>query len=484
MRKKFLALALTLLTAVSLLGCSKSDDFEYKKEKSDNYSDFFCYKTTDSAKDENGNISRTFYFINEESEFNLTYKILKNFTISDFYNGSALITNDSYGYNRYMVVDSKGYELIPYDTYSYLERLGTTKYYSFSTSTKSTLKYGVINSDNKQIIDERYTSVELLPTDEKIIFICGKESGLYDIRRESGDLIAEDIPISDVNGCRYFVSLFSSDNTGVIIAQCEDKQMIISEDSGKVLIDYAKDVDESVIDYFKSFSQAGEIHLYMLSDDGTKFYQISDDYIDCHIFAIKGLRYVYDSNNVIVAKYSGGGSITEKPDNNSIIHPIVTASTRSLIIESDDNYSLKNYNNKEVAKFNKDTYELIECTDFGFVMKTDDYYILYDADGKKLYENIAFDGFYKKDEETRLFPVGENIIEAAPDDMVTYQNEELGICILDNLQTKKLCVRDKTGLLAEFEADKWISVDDSHGYILIKTKDGVFDKSGNLLYTE
>ena len=105
MRKKILALALTLFTVASLFGCGKSDDSEYKKQNSDHHSDFFCYKTTDSAKDENGNISRTFYFINEESEFSLTYKILKNFTISDFYCGSALITNDSYGYNRYMVVD-------------------------------------------------------------------------------------------------------------------------------------------------------------------------------------------------------------------------------------------------------------------------------------------------------------------------------------------------------------------------------------------
>ena len=279
MRKKILALALTLFTVASLFGCGKSDDSEYKKQNSDHHSDFFCYKTTDSAKDENGNISRTFYFINEESEFSLTYKILKNFTISDFYCGSALITNDSYGYNRYMVVDSKGYELIPYDTYTYLERLGTTKYYSFSTSNKSILKYGVITSDNNPIIDERYTSVALLPTDEKIIFICGKENGMYDIRHESGKILAEDIPISDVSKCRYYVSLFSSDNTGVIIVQCEDKQMIISEDSGKILVDYAKDVNESVIDYFKSFPQAGEVHLYMLSDDGTKFYQIADDYI-------------------------------------------------------------------------------------------------------------------------------------------------------------------------------------------------------------
>ena len=484
MRKKILALALTLFTVASLFGCGKSDDSEYKKQNSDHHSDFFCYKTTDSAKDENGNISRTFYFINEESEFSLTYKILKNFTISDFYCGSALITNDSYGYNRYMVVDSKGYELIPYDTYTYLERLGTTKYYSFSTSNKSTLKYGVITSDNNQIIDERYTSVALLPTDEKIIFICGKENGMYDIRHESGKILAEDIPISDVSKCRYYVSLFSSDNTGVIIVQCEDKQMIISEDSGKILVDYAKDVNESVIDYFKSFPQAGEVHLYMLSDDGTKFYQIADDYIDCHIFAIKGLRYIYDSNNVIVAKYSGGGSITEKPDNNNIIHPIVTDSTRSVIIESDEKYSLKNYNNKEVAKFDKETYELIECTDFGFVMKTDEYYILYDADGKKLYDNVMFEGYYKKDEETRLFPVGEIIIESALDNAVFYQNIELGICILDNLQTNKLFVTDKTGLLAEFDEGKLISIDDSHGYILIKTNDGVFDKYGNLLYTE
>ena len=138
----------------------------------------------------------------------------------------------------------------------------------------------------------------------------------------------------------------------------------------------------------------------------------------------------------------------------------------------------------KVAKFDKETYELIECTDFGFVMKTDEYYILYDADGKKLYDNVMFEGYYKKDEETRLFPVGEIIIESALDNAVFYQNIELGICILDNLQTNKLFVTDKTGLLAEFDEGKLISIDDSHGYILIKTTDGVFDKYGNLLYTE
>lgn len=483
MRKKILTLGLTLLTSFSLIGCGKSDDSDNKKYSYDT-SNFFCYKTSDSKKDENGNISRTFYFTNEDTQFDLTYKILNNFEISDFYYGTALITNDSYGYNRYMLVDSKGNEIIPYDTYSYIERLGKTKYFSFSSSDKSTRKYGIINSDNKQIMDERYISIHLLPTDEKVIFLCNKEDNIYDIRHENGSILIENVTISDVDECRYYISQFSDNKTGLIVIQSNDRQIIISEDNGNILCDNAQNVNESILDSFMPPSNSGESHLYMVSDDATNFYPISDEFMYCNIFAIKDLRYIYDSDGVILAKYSDSGSLTEKPTDGNIIHTIETPKTRSVIIESEDKYSVKNYTNREVAKYNKSEYELVECTSFGYIMKKDEQYIFCSADGKTLYENLTFEGSYKKDENTALYYFGDTIIEMPFNDTVSYTSETCGVCLTCNFADNRysLSLRDDKGILFGFDQDIFISIDDSNGYILINTKQGTYTKNGKLLY--
>lgn len=483
MRKKILALSLTLLTAFSLFGCGKSDNFKIKHEKSNNHSDFFCYKTADSTPDENGNVSRTFYFINEKDNFELTYKILKNFTISDFYCGSALITNDSYGYNRYMVVDEKGYELIPYDTYSYMERIGNTKYFIYSTE-KDDNKYGIVDENNNSIIDCRYSSIKKLNTDKAIIYLCNKENDVYDICSESGSVIKEDITIFDTDACQYYVSMFSPDKTGIIVIQDDGKQTLISEKNGNTILEYAENVSDSILNYYKTSPLSGEIHLCMIADDGTKLYNLSDDYLDCNVFAIKGFRYVYNSDGIIVAKYSGGGRLTEKSKDENIIHPIVTNKTKSLIIEHSDRYSVKNSTDKEVAKFKKDTYELVECTDYGFVMKKDDSFAIYDAEGKLLYDNVIIDGDYKIDETTYIYSVGGHIIKKLDGELPVYENANLGIVAMQNISLGKFYLKDETGVLSEYDADKWIAVDDSHGYPIIQTTEGYFNQAGELMYTE
>lgn len=130
--------------------------------------------------------------------------------MENFYYGTSLITNDSYGYDRYMVVDSEGNEIIKYDSYDYMKRLETLPYFIVTTDKEAGELVGLISETGSAVVPEKYKDISLYPSDDKIIYLCDKGENIYDIRSENGDIITEDITITNIPDCGYVESPFQA----------------------------------------------------------------------------------------------------------------------------------------------------------------------------------------------------------------------------------------------------------------------------------
>lgn len=130
--------------------------------------------------------------------------------MENFYYGTSLITNDSYGYDRYMVVDSEGNEIIKYDSYDYMKRLETLPYFIVTTDKESGDLVGLISETGSAVVPEKYNNISLYPSGDKIIYLCDKGENIYDIRSENGDIITEDITITNIPDCGYVESPFQA----------------------------------------------------------------------------------------------------------------------------------------------------------------------------------------------------------------------------------------------------------------------------------
>lgn len=486
MKKKIIALLLSVALVVALCACGKSKKTAPRPPKNNDSETYYCYKTSDSPKNEKGILKRTFYFANENSSAELTYNVISNFTMDDFYQNVSLITNDSYGYDRYMLVDIKGKELIPYDTYTSMARIGKTKYFEVNGDKKQEL-VRVINPDNKVIIDEKYTSVVEFPTEEKLFFLCKNPDGTYDVLKETGISVIENVPIDDIQKCSYKVSKFSADFTGVLILQCTDKVMVVSEKTGDVLIDNVRLINDNILYYYQKIDVGQESELLFLNNDATKLLSVNGEYTGCTIFPLEDEKYIINGDGLLVAACNNSGKITTNYTQEEKLIPIELATTNYAFIESKDKYVLKSPSGKDVGKYTKDKFTLVSYGEYGFCMEVADAGLnYYNFKGEVLFENIPKDS---TDEEgkpienaTTISPVGKLLFQLTADESVVFSKPEDNICIISNTALNKFFVKDATGTLSEFEKDKVLSFNYDHGYLLVNTVDGVCNKKGEIIY--
>ena len=168
--KKRILLTIPFILSALLIGCGKPDKNDSSVADT---SDYILTDTSERA-DSNGKLKRTYTFVNSEKEISFTYNVLKNFSMENFYYGTSLITNDSYGYDRYMVVDSEGNEIIKYDSYDYMKRLETLPYFIVTTDKESGELVGLISETGSAVVPEKYKDISLYPSDDKIIYLCDK----------------------------------------------------------------------------------------------------------------------------------------------------------------------------------------------------------------------------------------------------------------------------------------------------------------------
>ena len=145
--KKRILLTIPFILSALLIGCGKPDK---NNTSVTDTSDYILTDTSERA-DSNGKLKRTYTFVNSEKEISFTYNVLKNFSMENFYYGTSLITNDSYGYDRYMVVDSEGNEIIKYDSYDYMKRLDTLPYFIVTTDKESGELVGLFPKQAQQL---------------------------------------------------------------------------------------------------------------------------------------------------------------------------------------------------------------------------------------------------------------------------------------------------------------------------------------------
>lgn len=477
MKKKVL-LAIPFVLSALLIGCGKSGKNDTSVTDT---SDYILTDTTEKTGSD-GKLKRTYTFVNSEKEISFTYNVLNNFSMENFYYGTSLITNDSYGYDRYMVVDTSGNEIIKYDSYDYMERLEHLPYFIVTTDKEAGELVGLISETGSSVVPEKYNDISLYPADDKIMYLCDKGENIYDIRSENGDIIAEDVTIGNTTDCGYVESPFSSGNYGILCISSGTGYSYISEKDGSTVIEHADYYDENIFDYYKTSASEGDVQLGFFNNNGTKFYPVSEDYSNCRIFATSDYRYVYDSSDIIVATYSSGGSLVGSSDKGEILHPMLYGKNHTFIIETESAYILKDSDDNQVEKFSKDSCTLTSSSDYGFVIVKDDVGTVYSLSGKKLYSDLTVTDRLYIDENTYLADIYGYLVPLDINELVTYQSEK-GFCITENQSEGKLYIKDSSKTLSEYNSADFLNLihteDDS--IFLIETTNGLFNINGNAI---
>lgn len=476
--KKRILLTIPFILSSLLIGCGKPDKNDSSVADT---SDYILTDTSERA-DSNGKLKRTYTFVNSEKEISFTYNVLKNFSMENFYYGTSLITNDSYGYDRYMVVDSEGNEIIKYDSYDYMKRLETLPYFIVTTDKESGELVGLISETGSAVVPEKYKDISLYPSDDKIIYLCDKGEDVYDIRSENGDVITEDITITNISDCGYVESPFSSGGYGILCINTGTGYRYISEKNGSTVIEHADYYDENIFDYYITSASQGDVQLGFFNNDGTKFYPISDDYSGCRIFATSDYRYIYDSSDIIVATYSSGGSLVGTSDNGEILRPMLYGNNRTFFIETESAYILKDSDDDQVEKFSKDTCTLEGSSNYGFVITKDGAGTVYSLKGKKLYTDLTVTDKLYIDDNTYLANIYGHLVPLDINETISYQSEK-GFCLTENQSEGKIYIKDSSNTLSEYNTTDFISLlhTDNDSIFLVKTTNGLFNINGNAI---
>ncbi len=471
MKKKLLILAISLLSVMGLTACADKTD---KNNGSKTNLDYTCYRFEDSV-DESGYTNRTYYYVNQEGSFSLTFRVNRNHYSEDFHHGTAVISNDALNYMRYSLIDTEGNTIIGYDDYAEFHRLGSTVYFSY-TSIDGAL-CGVFNDEGKELIDEKYNEISLFPETDEIFFMCRLDDDTYDIYRENGKVIAEGISIPDISSSEY-VNRFSKSGKGLFIFENNGRLTLLSESTGEIIAEVDSSAANTLPDSYLSENEDGVNVMYIISADNDAVYPLGAEYTGCMCYATKDYRYIYDNSYKIVAVFNDKGVLKEEPED-ATIHMLHIADTYSLIYEYPDKYVLKGAGNKQLMKFDKDTYTLLSIVDYGFGIRKGEDVFLYDFSGNVLFKDLEYNGSY-------VLKNGSSIIHFDGTDTVI--SSETCREYVDTLYGKYYLLKDELTkyqvtdlnfrVIFEFAADDFLEILKGTGYHLIKLTDGLYTPDG------
>lgn len=479
MKKKFLSLAMVLISAFALTACSDKETTTNTDTSNTNHADYACYKHEDSV-DAEGHTNRTYYYINQNDSFELTFRVNHNHTSDDFICGTAIIANDALNYMRYSLIDTEGKTIVDYDKYAYFERLGTSSYFKFTSVKEGDILYGIFDEKGETITEEKYSDITCFPTDEKLFFLCQTAENTYDICKEDGTALISNVTITDVDNSTYY-NRFDNEGKGLFALINDIETTLVSESTGEIIASDNTDYMVNLPDYYVSNKETGNLELFILSDNYDKALSLGSDYGSYHCYAIKDYRYIYDDTGLVVAIFDDEGNLKEQPGN-VIITKLQIADTYSLLLEYEDRYSIKDSSNKELEKFDKSSYTLLSIEEYGVgFQKGDDTYV-YNYDGDVILQEMEYDGSYHLLNNKHIIPIPETgtvITSDVCDRYAATIHDEYHL-IQDELTKYQVLDKDLK-VIFEFTAESLDTIISGTGYDFIVLKDGIYTPTGKKL---